>query len=154
MYKKILTFVLLLTISIIITGCGNKEKLSASSINNEMKKSGYVVEEGSNELLKINKAKNVYIFIDKKFTYQIEFYEFNDVKEAEKKFKIMKELYMTSKTDKSSEDSTSAGNNERYEITTDDKYSVVSRIDNTLICFTAPLKYKSELINTMDKIKY
>ena len=152
--KKRILFILLVVVSIFVTGCGNKEKTSTNSIKKEMKKAGYIVEEGATELLESEKAKKVYIFIDKKFTYQIEYYDFKDEKTAEKKFKSIKDLYEAGKTDKSKEDSSSGGNNERYEITTDDKYSVVSRIDTTVIYSSAPIKYKEAVEKAMDNIKY
>lgn len=86
--------------------------------------------------------KQVYIAISSNSTYQIGFYEFSDNDYASNFFNNDKKAFEDLKSSVSTETSVSDDNNEKYTLTTNGKFKVVSRFDNTVIYLNVNDNYK------------
>ena len=96
----------------------------------------------------------VYIAISSDSTYQIEFYELSDSDYASSFFNNNKKTFEDSKSSGSAETSVSAGNNAKYTLTTNGKFKVVSRIDNTVIYLNVDDDYKSSVKDVLKDLGY
>lgn len=85
--------------------------------------------------INLNKEKKVYIASGKDSTYQIEFFE-------------------STKGSNSSESSASLKNYSKYVLSTNGKYKVISRIDNTVIYCDIDDNYKSVVKEVLEEIDY
>ena len=151
--KLVLVFILLLTISLFITGCETKEKISINNIKKEMEKKGYTTAKTINELARVEQAKTGYIFTSKKNKYKIEYYNYQNQENAKKKYDIIYSIYESYGDDKLEDDSSNDENSERYEILTSENYSVISRINNSVIYASVPKKHKTEVKELFDSFE-
>ena len=69
-------------------------------------------------------------------------------------FNNNKKTFEDSESSGSTETSVSVGNNEKYTLTTNGKFKVVSRIDNTVIYLNVDDNYKSSVKNVLKDLGY
>ncbi|MBP3920364.1 MAG: hypothetical protein J6D28_02245 [Bacilli bacterium] len=151
-YKKIILGLLTLIITICLTGCGNKTKLTAESFKTKMEENNYKVEEATNQFAKYNYVKKVYIALNE--NYQIEYYELENEEKAKTFYNNNKGIFEKSKENGYSQTNGEFGNYAKYTLKTAGKYKVVSRIDNTVIYLNADEQYKKEIKEILKTIGY
>lgn len=104
--------------------------------------------------INLNKEKKVYIASGKDSTYQIEFYELSDEENAIKFYNNNQSIFESTKGSNSSESSASLKNYSKYVLSTNGKYKVISRIDNTVIYCDIDDNYKSVVKEVLEEIDY
>lgn len=143
-------FVVLFT----LTGCGNKTSITSDDFKNKMESNGYTVQDATNQMASYDYIKKVYIAISNDSTYQIEFYELSDSDYATSFFNNNKSIFEDSKSSVSTETSVNLGNHNKYSLTANDKFKVVSRIDNTVVYLDVDENYKSSVKDILDDLGY
>lgn len=146
----VLCFVVLFT----LTGCGNKTSITSDDFKNKMESNGYTVQDATSQMASYDYIKKVYIAISNDSTYQIEFYELSDSDYATSFFNNNKSIFENSKSSVSTETSVNLGNHNKYSLTANDKFKVVSRIDNTVIYLDVDENYKSSVKDILDDLGY
>lgn len=146
----VLCFVVLFT----LTGCGNKTSITSDDFKNKMESNGYTVQDATSQMASYDYIKKVYIAISNDSTYQIEFYELSDSDYATSFFNNNKSIFEDSKSSVSTETSVNLGNHNKYSLTANDKFKVVSRIDNTVIYLDVDENYKSSVKDILDDLGY
>lgn len=150
--KKLL-FVLVCFIScFLLTGCGNKDKITIDDFKSVMESKGYVVED-------ITSSMSEYGYITKTLvakldTHKIEFYVLKDVDSAVTFFNTNKTSFENSKSATATELLSESNNYSKYSLSTNNKYKVVSRIDDTVIFLNVDDTYKNEVIDILDTLGY
>lgn len=152
--KVLMLGVLCFTILFTVTGCGNKTAISSDDFKSRMEQKGFSVQEATSQFSEHDYVEKVYIALSDDSKYQIEFYELSDADKASSFFNNNKELFEDSKSSSSSETSVNLGNNSKYTLTTNGKYKVVSRIDNTVIYLDVADNYKSNIKDILKDLGY
>ena len=161
MKKKIIILIVIVIIVIIaILGVVffnlNKEKTSitASSFYTTMSEKGYTVQDANNQFSDYDYIEQVYIAADKDRNYQIEFYELQDDSHATSFYNNNKSIFESSKENNSVETNTELKNYAKYTLSSNDKYMIVSRIDNTVIYVDVDDDYKDTVKSILDELGY
>lgn len=152
--KQLLMGLMCFVVLFTLTGCGNKTAITSDDFKSKMESSGYTVQEATNQMSDYDYIKQVYIAISSDSTYQIEFYELSDNDYASSFFNNNKKTFEDSKSSGSTETSVSVGNNEKYTLTNNGKFKVVSRIDNTVIYLNVDDNYKSSVKDVLKNLGY
>lgn len=152
--KRLMMGVLCFIVLFTITGCGNKTAITSDDFKSRMESSGYTVQDATSQMSEYDYIDQVYIAISSDSTYQIEFYELSDSDYASSFFNNNKSTFENSKSSSATETSVSAGNNAKYTLTTNGKFKVVSRIDNTVIYLNVDEDYKSSVKDVLDDLGY
>lgn len=134
----------------------NKEKTSitASSFYTTMSQKGYSVQDANSQFSEYDYIKQVYIAASKDYSYQIEFYELLDDSYATSFYNNNKSIFESSKGNASTETSVGLKNYSKYTLSSNGKYMVVSRIDNTVIYVKVDDNYKDTVKAILDELGY
>ena len=119
-----------------------------------MENKGFDVQEATEQFVNYDYIKQVYIAVNNSSNYQIEFYETLDTSGAENFYETNKEVFENEKESSSAYSSVDLGNHSKFSLTTDGKFKVISRIDNTIIYLNVDEKNKSEVKNILDELGY
>ena len=149
-------FIIILSLFILFsaTGCGNKNVLSVDDFNKKMEDKGYTVQDASSQMSEVKEIENVSIAIDKDQEYQIEFYKLDSADSAVIFFNENKEIFENSKTNNNSYSEANMANFSTYTLTTNDKYKLLSRIDNTVLYIDVLKDAKSEVKELVKQLGY
>jgi len=134
----------------------NKEKTSitASSFYTNMSQKGYSVQDASSQFADYNYIKQAYIAASNDYSYQIEFYELLDDSYATSFYNNNKSIFESSKGNASAETSVGLKNYSKYTLSSNGKYMVVSRIDNTVVYVNVDDNYKDTVKAILDELGY
>ena len=134
----------------------NKEKtaITASSFYTTMSQKGYSVQDANRQFAEYDYVKQVYIAASKDYSYQIEFYELLDDSYATSFYNNNKSIFESSKGNASAETSVGLKNYSKYTLSSNGKYMVVSRIDNTVIYVNVDDNYKDTVKDILDELGY
>lgn len=155
--KKIKNFTIVflgILIIMLSTGCGNKTKISSKEFISTVEKQGFKVQDVKGQFSKYSYINKAYVAVDKSGKYQIEFYDLEDSEFAHKFFENNKKIFASKKVKASTKVESSMGNHEKYALTSNKKFMVVSRIDNTVIYVNVNSNYKSSVKDILDKLDY
>ena len=153
-FKGLMLSTLCFVVLFMVTGCGNKVAISSSDFKTKMEKKGYTVDDVTSQFDGYDYLSKVYIALSSDSAYQIEFYELSDVDSASILFDNSKAAFENSKSSDSPEDSVDLENHEKYTLTTNGQFKVVSRIDNTVIYLDVPDTYKSSVEGVLKDLGY
>jgi len=124
-----------------------KEPISARDFSEYMEDNNYFV-------LDVEMDEKVYLAIDEDDEYQVVFFEFDDEKAANTLYSNSKsDLEETSERNKSHTE-VSGKNYNKYTLSAGDSYSVVSRIENTVITVEADKDDKEEVNDVLKELGY
>ena len=160
MKKSIIITVIAVVIVVAILGVVfinlNKEKdsITASSFYNTMSQKGYSVQDATNQFSDYNYIKQAYIAVSNDSSYQIEFYELQDDFYATSFYNNNKSNFESSKGSISAETSAGLKNYSKYTLSSNGKYMVVSKIDNTVIYVDVEDNYKDTVKSILDELGY
>ena len=134
----------------------NKEKISitASDFKNSMEQKGYAITDANSQFSQYDYVKQVYIASSNDYSFQIEFYELSDENYAMNFYNNNKSKFETSKGNASAETSASLKNYSKYTLSSNGKYMVVSRIDNTVIYVNVNDNYKDTVKDILKELGY
>lgn len=156
--KKRIKYISILLLLIIFSLMGvshiNKTRILSldkftSIVNKESLKTVNVKEQLENETI-----KDAIVAYNKYGDYQIEYIIFNDIESAKSAFLINKNEFKTFKDENTLENNTNKKNSSIYELTTNDKYMYISRINNSLIYINTDITYIEEAKNIIEKLNY
>ena len=119
-----------------------------------MEDKGYTVQDASSQMSEVKEIENVSIAIDKDQEYQIEFYKLDSADSAVIFFNENKEIFENSKTNNNSYSEANMANFSTYTLTTNDKYKLLSRIDNTVLYIDVVKDAKSEVKEVVKQLGY
>lgn len=160
--KKTVIIAIIIAVVLVTTIVGvifinlNKEKISitASDFYTIMSEKGYIIKDAKSQFADYDYIKKVYLAISEDYSYQIEFYELQDDSYAIDLYNNNKSIFQSSKGNVSAETSLGLKNYSKYTLSSDGKYMLVSRIDNTLIYVNVDENYKDNVKAILDEIGY
>lgn len=155
--KKIKSLIMLFTCLIMlftITGCGNKKAINSEEFINKVESMGYKTMDATDQMSQYDYIEKVTLAINEDETYQIEFYELSDSNYATSFFNNNKQIFEETKDTTSAYTSVNIGNHAKYTLSTDGKYKVVSRIDNTVIYLNVNNEYASDVKEVLESLGY
>lgn len=152
--KKVLLVMLLFVCACVTTGCGNKKAITSDDYKSKMESKGYTVQDATSQFSNYEYVKKATIALEKNGSYQIEFYELSDKDNAVSFFNNNKTNFENSKSSGASETSISMGNYDKYAVSTNGQYKVVSRIDNTVVYLDVSKQYKADVQKVLKDLGY
>ncbi len=155
--KKILAFslaVLMLFSAAFMTGCKEKTSINAEGFKSAMEAKGFAVADASEQFADVNEITCVYIALLGEGDHQIEFYELDSDDSARRLFAGNKNIFEQSITGNHAESSVSLANYDKYTLTNNGAFMLLSRIDNTLVYVNSPSEYKDEINSILKEIGY
>ena len=159
MKKSVIIAIIVAVVVIAIAGVVllklNKAKtaITASSFNSTMSQKGYDVQDARSQFAGYDYIKQALIAVSQE-GYQIEFYELEDETYAKNFYNDNKYIFESSKGNASAETSTSLKNYSKYTLSSNGKYMVVSRIDNTVIYVDVDNSYKDTVKTLLSELGY
>lgn len=119
-----------------------------------MSQKGYSVQDASSQFSKYDYVKQAYIAISEDYSYKVEFYELLDDSYATSFYNNNKSIFESSKGNVSAETNVGLKNYSKYTLSSNGKYMVVSRIDNTVIYVDVDDNYKDTVKALLDELGY
>lgn len=159
--KKKIVIIIAIIIAIIILGiclmlilAKNKTPITAEEFKSKMEEKGYVIGDASEQFEEYGYIKKSYIAADKDYKYQIEFYEIIDNDYATSFFNLNKQVFENTKGNVATETSVNLKNYSIYRVSTENKYRVLSRIDNTVVYVDVDDIHKDEVKGILEDLGY
>ena len=156
--KVVIITIAILAIIVAVIACIfknlNKEKIpmTTESFKTTMEEKGFDIQNAKDQFEEYDYVKQVYIALNG--DYQIEFYELSDVDYAVGFFNNNKSIFEQSKGNTSANTNVNLKNYSKYTQSSNGKYKVVSRIDNTVIFLNVDDKYKDDVKSLLDELGY
>ena len=156
--KVVIITIAILAIIVAVIACIfknlNKEKIpmTTESFKNTMEEKGFTVQSAKEQFAEYEYVKEATIASNG--DYQLEFYELSDVDKAVFFFNNNKSIFEQSKGNASANTSVNMKNSSKYTQSSNGKYMVVSRIDNTVIYLDVEDSYKDAVKALLDEIGY
>ena len=151
MKKKLI--LLLLLILVIITGCSKKTPLNSIDFVDLIEQNEYKTTNVKDQFSDYSQIQNAFIAQNKEMTYQIEYYELDTIDNAKSfyngnkdRFKKMEKVKVYKNID--------LDNYEKYVQNTDSVFSLIARIDNTIVYANTKIEYKDEVQDIVEKLGY
>ena len=150
--KKIKILVLILLI-VLLSACSlTKEAIDEDDFNRIMISEGFKVTNVINEYVESSYFEEA--FIAEKDGYEIQFYELEDDSFAKKIYNANKQQMESAKDGTYMESNVDLINNNKYSVDTQGTYTVVSRIDDTIVYLSVNSKFKEEVNSILKKLGY
>ena len=153
MRKKVLLVVLLVLGVFMITGCGKKTPLQPNDFVDLIEQNNYKTTNVLEQFSTYAQIKNAFIAQDSEMRYQIEYYELDTKENAKTFFEGNKKIFEQQSSIKS-HSSINLENYNKYSQSTEKVYSVISRIDNTVVYANVKIEYKKEVQDIIKKLGY
>lgn len=152
MKKKIL-FVLMLLSTLFITGCTTKESLEPNQFKTQIEKKGFVVVDQTSAVMYLNADLSYsYIATTPDQRYSIEYYSFNG--EAGAQAFYAQKYAETTATGGHVSSELNQGNYQKYTLNHNGKYTVISRVSNTIVYLHTDKNYMEEINIIIKDIGY
>lgn len=134
----------------------NKEKdpITVEEFKSTMKSKGYEILNVEEQFDEYNYIKDAYIAMSSDEEYQIEFYKISDVENATMFYNYNKSIFESSKSASSMQTNNDMKNYSKYTLQSNDKYMVISRIEDTVVYVKVDSKYKEKIKDVLDEIGY
>ena len=151
--KKKLLFVLILLSTLFITGCTTKETLEPNQFKTQIEKKGFIVVDQTSAVIHLNADLTYsYIATTPDERYAVEYYSFNGESGAQA-FYAQKHADITATGGQVSSE-LNQGNYQKYTLNHNGKYTVISRISNTVVFVHADKNYMEEINIVVKDIGY
>lgn len=152
--KKIKTLVLSILV-VLLSACSlNKEAIDVDKFKEKMRDKDYYVVNSKEQFSEYDYIIDSYIAINSDKTYQIEFYKLLDIDNSLAFYNYNKDIFDASRTSNSTYTDINLSNNNKYTLSTEDSYKVLSRIDDTVIYVNTDIKYKDEINSILKNLGY
>ncbi len=134
----------------------NKEKspITAKQFKTTMEEQSYIVADATEQFSQYDYIKQVYVAAPSDYIYKIEFYELADDSYAMGFYNNNKSIFESSKGNSSKETNVNMKNHSKYTLSSNGKYQVVSRIDNTVIYLNIDDSYKDDAKSLLKELGY
>jgi len=140
--------------AVIINKNNYKEPITASEFKNEMEDLDFEIVDAKYQFAEYDYVEKVYLALEEDGDYQIEFYKLDEEEDAINFYNNNKSIFESDKGSTSAETSVNLKNNSKYTLTTNGKYKVVSRIENTVIYLNVDKEYKDEVKDILKELGY
>ena len=162
MKKSLIIIIAVIILVIIGGGIGiilnnlnrDKTSITATSFKNHMEDKGYILTDANSQFEEYDYIKQVYIAVSNDYGFQIEFYELTDDSYAMNFYNNNKSIFESSKGSDATQTKVGLKNYSKYTLSSNEKYSVVSRIDNTVIYVNVDENYKDTVKDILDELGY
>jgi len=153
--KLALSFGLAALMLFVVTGCGEKTALTSAEFKTKMEAKDFTVHDASDQedFAGIDWIKKVYVALDKNRNFKIEFYEITTAEKATAFFDNNKQIFEESKGNAAVTD-VAVGNHAKYSLTSEGKFKVISRIDNTVIYSVNDSEFKDNVNEVLKDLGY
>ncbi len=151
--KKYFISILAITLLFTLTGCFSKEKINSKKFIDISKKEKLTIYEVTTQFKSYDNVKKVYAASNLR-GWRITFFEFKNSDSAENIFNKKVEEFKKNKSKNDEDDKSGIRNYSIYELTTNNNYYYISRVDNTLLIVDADSTHKKEINSFIEKIKY
>ena len=131
-----------------------KKSITANEFKSIMENYEYPVTDYTSEANYGDYVRKIYVAGNKRLSYQIEFYELADNQSASKAYEINVESLEAENKGFSSSTKLSRSNYDKYSATSNGKYRVVSRINNTFIFLNVDIQYKDNVEYILNELGY
>ena len=149
---KKLKILSLLLITLLLTACGNKKAIDSDKFKSIMRDNNYYVINSKEQFSEYDYIVESYIA--ESDNYQIEFYIMQDDMNAKAFYDYNKEIFDAERTSISMYTSVDFTNTNKYTLTLEDSYKVLSRINNTVIYVDVEKEYKNDINSILKKLGY
>lgn len=151
MKKKIIILVVLLS-AIFLTGCGDtKESLNTETFSSKLEEKNFTIVDQTASLIYDSSSIESYIVATSpEGTYYLEFYIYTNESSAQAFYAKQKEQL----GNLGANSELNVGNFSKYTQTTNEKFSVVSRVGSTLLYTTVDEIYRTEVNDLIKEIGY
>ena len=117
-----------------------------------MTNEGFVVVNVKDQFAQYNYIEDAYVATNN--NYQIEFYELEEDNYAVDFYETNKKVFEETKSTTSIYINEDLPESNKYTLTTDKEYKVISRIEDTVVYLNIDKKYKDEANNILKKLGY
>jgi len=146
---------LLMVLVVLLSACSsNREALDDEKFVQIMQKEGFSIESAKEQFSDYGYIEDVYLALEKDSKYQIEFYELESDEYAVSFYNVNKEIFQASETDKTIYTNVDLTDSNKYTLTTENSYKVLSRIEDTVIYVDIDKQYKEEMQSILKKLGY
>lgn len=152
-FKRLTVFSILVMIVFMASGC-SKDPITAEQFKTKMEDKNYNIVDITSQYASSPEFIKVYVAVTKDSSYQIEYYKFDSTDSAKKAYESTKNEIENSKGTTSAHTSVSLGNYAKYTLSSDGKYTVVSRVEDTLIYSNTTSTYKDKVKEELDDLGY
>jgi len=150
--KKILMLVGLI---VFLTACSSKkEAIDEDQFIRIMNDEGFSIKNVESQFEQYGYFEEAYLAIDSNNNYQIEFYELEEENYALNFYNNNKSKFENEKSSTYVDSNIDLINTNKYTLTTNNEYKVISRIDDTVIYLDVDKKYKKEVNDILKKLGY
>lgn len=154
----IIVFILLLVLGgvFLIKNVLNQEKnsITAEEFKSVMENKGYIIINAKEQFDGFNYIQDVYIAMSDDGEYQIEFYKMSDKEDATMFYEHNKSVFESSKSSSSAQTNNDMKNYSKYTLQSNNKYMVISRIEDTVVYVNVDSKYKDNIKDILKEIGY
>ncbi len=153
--KKLISALLTVALSVTLMGCSAKEPITSASFEEQMTEAGYIIADCTEQYAEAAYIEKCYVALsDEEANYQIEWYEISDNDTAVQFFNTQKSIFEESAGNASATTSLNGTNSNKYTLSTDGTYKLLSRIDNTVIYVDCDSEYKDAVQETLKALGY
>ena len=131
-----------------------KESMSGSEFKSFMEKNNYVVIDTKSQFSNYDYIVKSYLATKSDYSFKIEFYELSDDTYAINFYNNNMKIFEQENKDNYAKINVSLKNYSKYTLSTDKKFKVVSRIDNTVAFVNVDNKYKDEVNKLLKDMGY
>ena len=150
--KKIKYLIIILLVPLLVACNMKKEAIDEDQFISIMKSEGFDVVNIENQFEKYGYYEEVLVATNE--NYRIDFYELEDESYAKKLYNQNKQTIESGIEGKYVNTDSDLINNNKYTLTNNDVYTVISRVDDTIIYLSVSSEYKNEVQNILKKLGY
>lgn len=162
MKKPVIIAIVIAVILVLILGIiiftnalnNNKQAMTATDFKNSMENKGYILMDVTSQFANNENIKQAYIATNNDYSYRVEFYETANDDYAKTFYSNNKANFESSKTETDNETNTDLEQSSKYTLSSEDKYKVVSRKNNTVIYINANSSYKDTTNDILNELGY
>ena len=119
-----------------------------------MQPKGFVVQDATSQFSDYDYITKVYIALSSDSNYQIEFYELSDSDYATSFYNNNKSIFESSKGSGNAETHAEIANYSKYTLSSNGKFKVISRIDNTALYLNVDSSNKKAVEDILKDLGY
>ena len=152
MIKKIGLVLTVICITVLLTGCESKSKLSPDKFVDKMNEKGFEITNVMNRYRGNDDINNAVVAI--KSNYKIEYFQFIDNEKASYFYENKKSAFSNYDYGTSNKSEVNINNYNKYDLTVNGRYRLISRIDNTVIYLDVEEMYKQDVSSIIEELGY
>lgn len=163
---KFLPFIIIGVVLLIIAGIASfllivgkdivtsKNPITASEFKTTMEEEDFIIKDVTTQFSNYSYVNKAYLAISEDYTYQIEFYDLSNSDYAKNFYDNNVEVFKKETGSGSTYSYVNFDKYSRYSQEANNKYQVISRIENTAVYVNVNSKYKDDVKDILDDIGY